>query len=45
MLKDGPIIQEGKYEDILEAGTDLSTLIAAHHEAMEGMDLGTSDSS
>ncbi|KAJ4802620.1 ABC transporter C family member 5 [Rhynchospora pubera] len=45
VFKDGRIIQEGKYEDMLEAGTDLSTLIAAHHEAMEGMDVGTSDSS
>lgn len=45
MFKDGHIIQEGKYEDILEAGTDLSALIAAHHDAMESMDVGTSDSS
>lgn len=45
MFKDGCIIQEGKYEDILEAGTDLSALIAAHHDAMESMDVGTSDSS
>jgi hypothetical protein len=45
VFKDGHIIQEGKYEDILEAGTDLSALIAAHHDAMESMDVGTSDSS
>ncbi|XP_078182457.1 multidrug resistance-associated protein 5 [Carex rostrata] len=45
VFKDGCIIQEGKYEDILEAGTDLSALIAAHHDAMESMDVGTSDSS
>ncbi|KAJ3693131.1 hypothetical protein LUZ60_012226 [Juncus effusus] len=46
VFKGGRIIQAGQYSDLLEAGTDFSALISAHHEAMEGMDLpeATSDS-
>ncbi|KAL0419704.1 UNVERIFIED_CONTAM: ABC transporter C family member 5 [Sesamum radiatum] len=38
VLKEGRIIQAGKYDDLLQAGTDFSTLVSAHHEAIEAMD-------
>lgn len=39
VLKEGRIIQAGKYDDLLQAGTDFNTLVAAHHEAIEAMDI------
>ncbi|XP_072965266.1 ABC transporter C family member 5-like isoform X1 [Typha angustifolia] len=39
VFKEGRIIQAGKYEDLLKAGTDFNVLVSAHHEAMEAMDL------
>ncbi|XP_010936069.1 ABC transporter C family member 5 isoform X1 [Elaeis guineensis] len=39
VLKEGCIIQAGKYEDLLEAGTDFDLLVSAHHEAIEAMDI------
>ncbi|MQL85374.1 hypothetical protein Taro_017897 [Colocasia esculenta] len=39
VLKDGHIIQAGKYEDLLQAGTDFDALVSAHHEAIEAMDI------
>lgn len=39
VLKDGHIIQAGKYDDLLQAGTDFNTLVSAHHEAIEAMDI------
>ncbi|KAL5996741.1 Multidrug resistance-associated protein 5 [Asimina triloba] len=39
VLKDGHIIQAGKYEDLLQAGTDFNALVSAHHEAIEAMDI------
>ncbi|KAI7734861.1 hypothetical protein M8C21_008799, partial [Ambrosia artemisiifolia] len=39
VLKEGQIIQAGKYEELLQAGTDFNTLVAAHHEAIEAMDI------
>uniref|UniRef100_A0A1D1Y353 ABC transporter C family member 5 n=1 Tax=Anthurium amnicola TaxID=1678845 RepID=A0A1D1Y353_9ARAE len=39
VLKDGRIIQAGKYEDLLKAGTDFNALVSAHHEAIEAMDI------
>ncbi|PIM99753.1 Multidrug resistance-associated protein/mitoxantrone resistance protein, ABC superfamily [Handroanthus impetiginosus] len=38
VLKGGHIIQAGKYEELLQAGTDFNTLVSAHHEAIEAMD-------
>ncbi|KAL6563797.1 Multidrug resistance-associated protein 5 [Orobanche gracilis] len=38
VLKDGHIIQAGKYDELLQAGTDFNTLVSAHHEAIEAMD-------
>ncbi|XP_027365917.1 ABC transporter C family member 5-like isoform X3 [Abrus precatorius] len=39
VLKEGHIIQEGKYDDLLQAGTDFKALVSAHHEAIEAMDI------
>lgn len=39
VLKEGHIIQAGKYDDLLQAGTDFRTLVSAHHEAIEAMDI------
>ncbi|KAF8401999.1 hypothetical protein HHK36_012950 [Tetracentron sinense] len=39
VLKEGRIIQSGKYEDLLQAGTDFNMLVSAHHEAIEAMDI------
>ncbi|CAJ2632874.1 ABC transporter C family member 5 [Trifolium pratense] len=39
VLKEGCIIQAGKYDDLLQAGTDFKALVSAHHEAIEAMDI------
>lgn len=39
VIKEGRIIQAGKYDDLLQAGTDFNTLVSAHHEAIEAMDI------
>ncbi|GKV01698.1 hypothetical protein SLEP1_g14237 [Rubroshorea leprosula] len=39
VLREGCIIQAGKYDDLLQAGTDFKTLVSAHHEAIEAMDI------
>ncbi|XP_039031331.1 ABC transporter C family member 5 isoform X2 [Hibiscus syriacus] len=41
VLKEGHIIQAGKYDELLQAGTDFETLVSAHHEAIEAMDIPT----
>ncbi|MCL7040581.1 hypothetical protein MKW94_012127, partial [Papaver nudicaule] len=38
VLKDGKITQAGKYEDILNSGTDFMELVGAHEEAMSALD-------
>ncbi|KAK4492454.1 hypothetical protein RD792_003263 [Penstemon davidsonii] len=38
VLKEGRVIQAGKYDELLQAGTDFNTLVSAHHEAIEAMD-------
>ncbi|KAK2455213.1 ABC transporter C family member [Trifolium repens] len=45
VLKEGHIIQAGKYDDLLQAGTDFRTLVSAHHEAIEAMDIPNHSSS
>ncbi|XP_058770986.1 ABC transporter C family member 5-like [Vicia villosa] len=45
VLKEGQIIQAGKYDDLLQAGTDFRTLVSAHHEAIEAMDIPAHSSS
>ncbi|KAL5863758.1 hypothetical protein ACOSQ3_001272 [Xanthoceras sorbifolium] len=39
VLREGRIIQAGKYDDLLQAGTDFKTLVSAHHDAIEAMDI------
>ncbi|XP_057483297.1 ABC transporter C family member 5-like [Actinidia eriantha] len=39
VLKEGRIIQAGKYDELLQAGTDFNALVSAHHEAIESMDI------
>ncbi|GJN30266.1 hypothetical protein PR202_gb18557 [Eleusine coracana subsp. coracana] len=39
VLKDGHITQAGKYDDLLQAGTDFNALVCAHKEAIETMDI------
>lgn len=39
VLKEGRIIQSGKYDDLLQAGTDFKTLVSAHQEAIEAMEI------
>ncbi|KAG2719367.1 hypothetical protein I3843_03G254600 [Carya illinoinensis] len=39
VLKAGQIIQAGQYDDLLQAGTDFKTLVSAHHDAIEAMDI------
>ncbi|KAJ7527162.1 hypothetical protein O6H91_16G039700 [Diphasiastrum complanatum] len=39
VLRNGEIIQAGKYEELLQAGTDFSALVDAHNEAIEAMDI------
>ncbi|KAJ7972577.1 ABC transporter C family member 5 [Quillaja saponaria] len=39
VLKEGRIIQAGKYDYLLQAGTDFRTLVSAHHDAIEAMDI------
>lgn len=39
VLKEGRIIEAGKYDDLLQAGTDFSSLVSAHNEAIEAMDI------
>ena len=34
------ITQAGKYDDLLQAGTDFNALVSAHNEAIETMDFG-----
>ncbi|XP_058207669.1 ABC transporter C family member 5-like [Rhododendron vialii] len=39
VLKEGRIVQAGKYDELLQAGTDFKALVSAHHEAIESMDI------
>jgi cation transport ATPase len=39
VLKDGHITQAGKYDDLLQAGTDFNALVSAHKEAIETMEI------
>jgi ATP-binding cassette subfamily C (CFTR/MRP) protein 1 len=34
-MKDGMIVQSGKYDELLQAGTDFAALVAAHDSSME----------
>jgi ABC-type multidrug transport system fused ATPase/permease subunit len=39
VLRDGTIVQAGKFNELLQNGTDFSTLMGAHNEALENMQL------
>lgn len=39
VFREGQIIQAGKYEDLLKAGTDFNILVSAHQEAIDAMDI------
>lgn len=38
VLDKGRIVQAGKYEDLLQAGTNFQSLVNAHNKAIDGMD-------
>lgn len=40
VMKDGMIVQAGKYADLLKAGTDFNALVAAHDTSMELVEAG-----
>ncbi|KAG5540819.1 hypothetical protein RHGRI_020899 [Rhododendron griersonianum] len=42
VLKECLIVQAGKYDELLQAGTDFKALVSAHHEAIESMDIPNS---
>ncbi|KMT05758.1 hypothetical protein BVRB_7g165990 [Beta vulgaris subsp. vulgaris] len=39
VLREGKIVQAGRYDDLLQSGTDFNALVFAHHEAIEAMDI------
>ncbi|KAI3782932.1 hypothetical protein L2E82_12991 [Cichorium intybus] len=39
VLKEGRIIQAGKYDELLQAGTDFNALVTAHQDAIGAMDI------
>lgn len=41
-MRDGKVVQSGKYDDLLQAGTDFNTLVDAHNEAIDFMGSGAS---
>ncbi|XP_062225217.1 ABC transporter C family member 4-like [Phragmites australis] len=38
VMRDGMIMQSGKYDELLEAGSDFAALVAAHDSSMEQVD-------
>ncbi|GMI73762.1 multidrug resistance-associated protein 4, ATP-binding cassette C4 [Hibiscus trionum] len=40
VMRDGMIVQSGKYNDLLDAGTDFGALVAAHETSMELVEAG-----
>ncbi|KAK3021040.1 hypothetical protein RJ639_047287, partial [Escallonia herrerae] len=45
VMRDGMIVQSGRYNDLLDSGTDFQALVAAHETSMELVDVETSESS
>ncbi|KNA20530.1 hypothetical protein SOVF_051440 [Spinacia oleracea] len=43
VMRDGTIVQGGKYDNLSETGTDFHALVAAHETSMELVEGGTSD--
>ncbi|TKY52529.1 ABC transporter C family member 4 [Spatholobus suberectus] len=40
VMRDGTIVQSGKYDDLLDSGLDFSALVAAHETSMELVEQG-----
>lgn len=40
VMRDGMIVQSGKYDELLNAGTDFASLVAAHESSMELVENG-----
>lgn len=38
VFDNGSIVQAGKYEDLLQSGTNFQSLVNAHNEAIDGME-------
>ncbi|XP_060178683.1 ABC transporter C family member 14-like [Lycium barbarum] len=45
VMRDGMIVQSGKYNEILEAGMDFQSLVAAHETSLELVDVETNNES
>ncbi|KAJ3688028.1 hypothetical protein LUZ61_017192 [Rhynchospora tenuis] len=43
VMKEGNIVQAGKYEEILESGTEFMQLVSAHKDALSNISLGNQD--
>ncbi|KAK9281855.1 hypothetical protein L1049_004761 [Liquidambar formosana] len=41
VMRDGMIVQSGKYNDLLESGMDFKALVTAHETSMELVEMGT----
>ncbi|KAK2994509.1 hypothetical protein RJ640_001458 [Escallonia rubra] len=44
VMRDGKIVQSGRYEKLLESGMDFGALVAAHETSMELVDMSTTTS-
>lgn len=44
VMRDGMIVQSGKYDNLLESGLDFGALVAAHETSMELVDMNNEDS-
>ncbi|KAK3010474.1 hypothetical protein RJ639_012693 [Escallonia herrerae] len=44
VMRDGKIVQSGRYEELLESGMDFGALVAAHETSMELVDMSTTTS-
>ncbi|MED6173013.1 Multidrug resistance-associated protein 4 [Stylosanthes scabra] len=44
VMKDGMIVQSGKYDDLLDSGLDFKALVVAHETSMEVVEQGASTS-
>ncbi|KAF8394582.1 hypothetical protein HHK36_020796 [Tetracentron sinense] len=42
VMRDGMIVQFGKYDDLLDSGTDFRALVAAHETSMDLVEMSTS---
>ncbi|XP_031112582.1 ABC transporter C family member 14-like [Ipomoea triloba] len=45
VMRDGMIVQSGKYNDLLESGLDFKSLVAAHESSLELVDVETTSGS